>query len=180
MNFKFALLGLLSRGPISGYDLKKQIANSAVLYWSGNNNQIYRTLVQLHDEGLVTYQVEMGAELPVKKIYSISPQGLADLKSWLRSSPETPELRNDFLIRLAWADLLDEQDFMALLDEYEEEIRILALMEKEKNRRSTAVEANPSKAAYLLSMIGENMVAFYENELAWLQKLRQGLERQGF
>ena len=42
MTIKYAILGLLSWKPFSGYDLKKIFVDSASLYWSGNNNQIYR------------------------------------------------------------------------------------------------------------------------------------------
>ena len=45
MSIEYAILGLLSWKPFSGYDLKKIIAESEVYYWSGNNNQIYNSLV---------------------------------------------------------------------------------------------------------------------------------------
>jgi DNA-binding PadR family transcriptional regulator len=54
MSIEYAILGILSWRPLSGYDLKKMIEGSAALYLSGNNNEIYRTLVSLHDQGLVT------------------------------------------------------------------------------------------------------------------------------
>ena len=44
MTLEYAILGLLSWKPFSGYDLKKIFSDSPIYYWSGNNNQIYRTL----------------------------------------------------------------------------------------------------------------------------------------
>ena len=48
MSIEHAILGLLSWRPMSGYDLKKIFEEASILYWSGNNNEIYRTLVKLH------------------------------------------------------------------------------------------------------------------------------------
>jgi len=172
MTIQYAILGLLSRGPLSGYDLKKLISDSSVFYWSGNNNQIYRTLVQLDQDGWVQYTVELQASLPAKKVYSITERGLAELKSWLGSSPELPELRSDFLIRAAWLDLLDPTERMALLDRYAEDVRLQLLMEKEKNRRASLKVGDHPLNARLAGMVAENLISFYENELAWLQKLR--------
>ncbi len=172
MTFQYAILGLLSRGPLSGYDLKKLIADSSVFYWSGNNNQIYRTLVQLDQDGWVQYAVELQTSLPAKKVYSITEIGLAELKSWLGSAPELLEMRSNFLIRVAWLDILDPVDRMALLDRYVEDVRVQLLMEKEKSRRAFLKSTGHLLGARLAEMIAENLISFYENELAWLQKLR--------
>ena len=40
MTIKYAMLGFLSWRPLAGYDIKKLMVDSPVLYWSGNNNQI--------------------------------------------------------------------------------------------------------------------------------------------
>jgi DNA-binding PadR family transcriptional regulator len=175
MNIKYALLGLLSRQPCSGYDLKKQIVDSSALYWSGNNNQIYKTLVEMNAEGLVTYQVIIQQDLPAKKIYSITPQGLAELKDWLLALPEIPEIRSDFLIRLAWADLLSTEELKILLENYKNEVRAQLLMEKEKARRSSQKISSKPREAFNLSMIDRHIITFLENELDWIENLREGI-----
>ena len=68
MDLRSAILGLLSWQPASGYDLKRIISDSDIFYWSGNNNQIYKSLLELLKEGLVTYQVQLQDSLPAKKI----------------------------------------------------------------------------------------------------------------
>jgi len=50
MSIKYVILGYLGWKPMTGYDLKKIIADSETLPWSGNNNQIYKALVQLHKD----------------------------------------------------------------------------------------------------------------------------------
>src|SRR5690349_16087435 len=76
----YAVLGFLTAGPRSGYDLKKLFAESDSLHWSGNNNQIYAALVELHREGLADRAIQQPEEGPAKKVYSITPAGEAALR----------------------------------------------------------------------------------------------------
>ena len=41
-------------------------------YWSGNNNQIYKTLVQLHADGLVESEVQQQENYPTRKEYRLT------------------------------------------------------------------------------------------------------------
>jgi len=180
MTIEFAILGLLSWKPMSGYDLKKLISESSVMYWSGNNNQIYRALVQLHDANLVEYQVQPQESLPAKKIYSITEDGQAELKKWVLSVPEAPEIRNMFLVQLAWGDQLGADELDELLERYVGELALQLRMQDEKSQRGTAAPARTQREILLWEKISENMRLAYENEITWVQKLRKalrGLER---
>ncbi len=179
MTIRFAILGLLSRQPLSGYDLKKIIADSASLYWSGNNNQIYSTLIQLNKEDLVTFEVITQIDVPSKKVYSITQLGLEELKKWLNSPIDPPEMHSTFLVRLTWADLLTQEELNTLLDNYEEEVRVQGLMIKEKIRRTTEIEDQNSQALRFYRLVSQNLIMFYENELNWLRSLRQILQNLG-
>jgi DNA-binding PadR family transcriptional regulator len=50
MDIRYAILGFLSWQECTGYDLKKLVTSSPAFHWSGNNNQIYTTLVNMHKE----------------------------------------------------------------------------------------------------------------------------------
>lgn len=47
MALNHVILGLLNREPATGYELKKIIQNTLFMYWSGNNNQIYKACAAL-------------------------------------------------------------------------------------------------------------------------------------
>ena len=123
MTIKYAILGFLSLQPLSGYDLKKKFQDSLTIHWSVNNNQIYRTLVSLHDEGLVTREVQQQEHYPARKVYSITESGLTALHRWVLTDPEAPQMRNNFLIQLTWADRLSPEELDRLLEQYEDEIQ---------------------------------------------------------
>lgn len=175
MIIKYAILGLLSWRPASGYDLKKMFTNSPILYWSGNNNQIYTTLLQLHREELVAQEVQYQESLPAKKTYSITAKGLSELKNWLLSMPELPEFKNTFLMQLAWANILSDDEILTLIEQYEEEVQTQILMRQENERRDLATPNRTAREAYLWGMVSENAISAYENELNWVRKCRQGL-----
>jgi PadR family transcriptional regulator AphA len=188
MTIEYAILGLLSSRPLAGYDLKKMFEGSAVLYWSGNNNQIYTALVKLHEKELISREIELQEDRPPRKIYTITVQGQAELKKWLLSEPEPPQLKNSFLVQLAWADQLSTAELDALLGKYEAEMQLqlsmLQVQEQQKNISSSGIPrdayinislARTPREALLWSMIQENWISFYANELNWVRKLRKQL-----
>lgn len=83
MSIKYALLGFLNWKALTGYELKQLFAESATLSWSGNSNQIYTPLVELHKEGLVSVEVQPQEARPSRKVYTTTDKGLAELKSWI-------------------------------------------------------------------------------------------------
>jgi DNA-binding PadR family transcriptional regulator len=190
MSIELAILGLLSWRPLSGYDLKKKFADSLALPWSGNNNQIYTTLVKLHRDGLVTRKVEDPERGPSRKIYSITAQGLAELKRLTLAEPELPQLRHTFLVQLAWADQLGPAELDALLAKYEDEAanRLILLQaqhphwdaQAKGDAYATAAQARSSRETFLWTAILEDGIAFYENELRWVQELRKALRAKRF
>jgi DNA-binding PadR family transcriptional regulator len=191
MLIEYAILGLLSWRPLTGYDIKKMFTGSSALYWSGNNNQIYTTLVKLHEKELVTREVELQEDSPPRKTYSITAQGREELHKWLFTEPEPPLLKNSFLIQLAWADQLNPDELDALCEKYEAEMQIqlsmLQIQQKQGNISPSGAlrdaYINPGLArtpreAVLWSMIQENWISFYENELNWTRELRNQLADQ--
>jgi PadR family transcriptional regulator, regulatory protein AphA len=178
MSIKYAILGLLSWTPLTGYDLKKMFAELPILYWSGNNNQIYRTLVDLHNEKLVSLEVQPQEDHPPRKIYTITEQGQADLRQWVMSAPELPQIRNTFLIQLAWADQLSSQELDGLLSDYEGDMQVHVLMLRTQQQRHTIAPARTPREIVLWDAIMAHWIACYEHELEWVRQLRHDLSQQ--
>ena len=135
MSINYAILGFLSWQPMTGYNLKKMFSEAAAMHWSGNNNQIYKALVQLHQDGLVTQKIEDQESGPSRKVYTITSKGLTALKLWTMSEPELPQVKNTFLVQLLWADQLNESELDEVVGRYEEEVRVRLLMVQEQKQR---------------------------------------------
>lgn len=175
MSIKYAILGLLSWKPSTGYEMKKVFEESSIMYWSGNNNQIYKTLIQLQEDGLVSGEVQHQETAPSKKVYTISKDGLSELREWVMQPPEAPEFRKTFLIQLAWADQLSNDELNTLLLNYENEIRIQLLIHQEKGRRGPNAPNRSPRESFLWDRISENLISNLKNELAWIQGVRRDL-----
>ena len=175
MTIDFSILGLLSWRPLSGYDIKKMFADYPGFYWSGNNNQIYTTLVKLHKQGLVSREIQHQEDHPSRKIYSITPKGLESLRSWVLTEPEPPQIRNSFLLQLAWADQLDPAELDSLLERYEDEVQGQFLICKEKKNRNNGAPSRTRREAFIWEMIQQNWVSFYQTELDWIRDFRKKL-----
>ncbi len=150
------------------------------MYWSGNNNQIYKALLNLENEDLVTSEVVHQDNSPSKKIYTITEEGLKELKNWLVSSPEAPEIKKTFLVQLAWSDMLSNQELSDVLSKYENEIKLQLAMQKEKYRRALHSPNRSTRESLIWEMISENIISTYNNELNWVRETRKKLfENEG-
>jgi DNA-binding PadR family transcriptional regulator len=178
MDLRATILGLLSWKPASGYDLKRIIAESEVFYWSGNNNQIYKSLIELQNEGLVSHRVQVQESLPMKKVYSVTEKGLAELYQSLLAEPEAPELRKGFLIQLAWAEMMTDEEILSLLEKYEDEIATRLKMHQARATRPGSGPERSKRESFLWQRIDENLMAAYQSELDWVRQTQQGL-REG-
>jgi DNA-binding PadR family transcriptional regulator len=161
---------MLDCRPLTGYDIKKIMQDSSYMHWSGNNNQIYKALVELLEDNLVTGEVEYQDKSPAKKVYTITEKGRKKLKEWSRSEPEPAELKKAFLIQLAWADILDEDELYKLLKDYETEVSLQLIMNREKIRRGGAFKPRSEREELLWKLIDENILSSYQIELDWIRK----------
>lgn len=175
MSLQQTILGFLHWRPMTGYDLKKLFAATPVLYWSGNNNQIYRTLVQLHQEGMVSQEIEYQADNPPRKVYTLTAKGVESLRQAATVTPDLPQLRQPLLIHLLWADIVTTAELDDLLGRYEEELRVEWLMERERIERQLVAPQRTPREALLWRMVNDNWLTFYEGQLQWLRELRQAM-----
>jgi PadR family transcriptional regulator AphA len=95
-----ALLGLLSLGPMSGYDIRQLISQSIGHFWSESYGQIYPGLKRLAAAGLVVKKTERGKGSPDRHVYSLTAEGREQLRRWLKV-PVTKEVpRSELLLKL--------------------------------------------------------------------------------
>src|SRR5579859_5397507 len=96
---KYAVLGMVSISPISGYMLKKAFEQSVANFWNESYGQIYPILKQLNDEGLTTSQAEKQAGKPERYVYTITDKGREELRRWLTEPIEYSVERNELLLK---------------------------------------------------------------------------------
>lgn len=100
MSLPHALLGLISYQPSTGYELRTTFSESVQFFWNATLPQIYRTLNQMESQGWLTVQIDPQEGKPSRKIYSITEEGMGELKRWLVSKPGITPERNPLLIKV--------------------------------------------------------------------------------
>ncbi len=95
----YVILGILSFGDCSGYDIKRKIENEIGYFYKVSNGQIYPVLKKLVAQGNATYSTEKNDGKPDRKVYSITDQGLAVLKEWLEIRMDYQH-NNELLLKL--------------------------------------------------------------------------------
>jgi len=177
MSINFVILGYLSWKPMTGYDLKRIIADSETLPWSANNNQIYRGLVQLHEKNWVTRRIESQVGAPDRHVYTINEDGRHALKEWVRGKPDLPQSKKAFLHQLMWGDALDGEELDDLLDAYKEVLADKVFLLRVQADRKPNMPERTTREKYLWDMIYKNWINQYEAEIDWVRKMRRDLTK---
>ena len=177
MAINHTILGMLSYQPLTGYDLKKRMQGSSFMPWSGNNNQIYKALLELTKYDFVTSEVVHQDSFPSKKVYTITESGLVELKNWAKSKPEAFEAKKPFLLQLAWGDLLSYEELDVLLSQYEREIEIQLLMEQKRPATKQLGRSRSPRETVLWELINDNIILSYKADLEWIKNARIALSK---
>ena len=100
-----ALLGLLQAGPATGYALVGAAQEFLGDFWTVTRSQVYRELAAMADRGLVA----AGDTGPRdRRPYEITAEGTAAFDAWLHADLGPEVVRVPLLLRLAFADRLDD------------------------------------------------------------------------
>lgn len=91
-----AILGLVSRQPMTGYDLRKVFTTTPMGHFSTSPGAIYPALRRMEQAGLVTGTVEKRDTLRPRQTYTITKKGLEVLKERLL----LPISRDDIVLRM--------------------------------------------------------------------------------
>lgn len=111
MSLKHAMLGLLDRGPKTGYEIKIHFRDAIKNFWSVSDGQLYPTLRSLSKEGWVEKVETVQEGGLVKHVYAITDAGHEAFMEWLRTPEKSiPELKEPFLLKLIFFDRLTKEE----------------------------------------------------------------------
>lgn len=115
---KYAILGLLNRKPMTGYDIGKEFNFQLAEFWSAQHSQIYPELKKLVDEKLLVYDVEISGDVLEKKVYNITEKGRNEFLKWLnKDEPMEPTPKNIFRLRMYFSNNLEVSSRIHLLEQ---------------------------------------------------------------
>ena len=121
-----ALLGLLRKGPMSGYDLRKDVERSVGYFWAPAKTQIYATLPKLVEAGYATQEKVVQSARPDKTIYELTESGLEALRDWVENAPlDAGHGRNLILLKVYFGEAADRDALSSQLAERREDAQHL-------------------------------------------------------
>jgi DNA-binding PadR family transcriptional regulator len=100
MALSHTILAVLAQSPHSGYDISKRFEESVSCYWQASQQQIYRELGKMEQQGWVTFEKVPQEGKPDKKIYAITEAGRAELRRWYKEPTEPTPIREDLLVKV--------------------------------------------------------------------------------
>ncbi|HTD97369.1 MAG TPA: PadR family transcriptional regulator [Edaphobacter sp.] len=175
-----ALLGLLSLGPMSGYDVRQLIPRSIGHFWSESYGQIYPGLKRLAAAGLVEKKTERQKGRPDRHLYSLTDAGREQLRQWLRLPVENEVPRSELLLKLFFgghvAASVSREHVTAYMQVHEDALKLYAAMAKALRKD----EANDPQLPYWLMTLNFGrhrsaaMVKWCSETLAELEEIEQG------
>ena len=163
------ILGMLSMGPKSGYEIKSLVDRSTRFFWAASYGQIYPELRHLSDAGLIEGTDARQGERR-RTVYRLTEEGEAVLERWLSSPPEVYEMRHEGMLKTFFADALGPAQRVERLREMEAQHRdkVAALREVEP-----AASQSPDSSPYLVLRFG---IEFNEWVVEWCARTASGLE----
>jgi PadR family transcriptional regulator, regulatory protein AphA len=98
---EYAVLGLLTFGERSGYELDKLAGRSIGYFWQPAKSKIYAILPRLVERGLADAAHVAQSGRPDKRVYRLTRAGSRELRRWLESGePVSGVARDGLLLKL--------------------------------------------------------------------------------
>jgi DNA-binding PadR family transcriptional regulator len=153
------ILGLLSIGPRSGYEIKATVDRSTVFFWAASYGQIYPELRRLESEGLIEGEdASNGAR--ARRVYRLTDAGRRELDVWLHGADVKMELRDESLLRLFFADALPREQALRLIE-------IRRRMFEHVLDTLRAIDARPGEDPPFVDLVLRWGLAYTEWEAQW-------------
>ena len=112
-NLGYALLGLLHGQAMTGYDLRKVFAETAMGNYSSSPGAIYPALARLEEHGFIEGREDTTKKLRPKMLYRPRDKGREIFREWLLQEVTTDDLQgnlDELMLRFAFLSVLNSNE----------------------------------------------------------------------
>lgn len=173
LNFRYFILGLLDRRPMSGYDIKRLLERLKGLLGGSSFGNIYPTLHALLKEGWVTVDVLTREDRPPKKVYTITQVGQQALQEWLTQPVLANLSQRALIMRLVLAQDAGMSELMACLHQRRAHVVVHQNALRELKSQSEQADAGWQCAL-------DYGLAVADAELGWLDRALDQTPKEPF
>lgn len=168
---EYAILGLLSSGPLHGYALRKRLDTALAPFWTIATSQIYSALHSIESKGLVNVEVQTQGDRPPRNVYLITTKGRKEFEHWCTDPVRhLRDMRVEFLAKLYFLRRKDDNAALSLIDA--QRVFLERLRERVLQRKGLATD-DPTLAELAARFRTYQMTA----ALDWLDECKKRLSQ---
>ena len=167
---KYAILGLLKKRPMTGYEIAKEFNFELAEFWYANHSQIYPELKKLAEEGLVTYEIEISGDILEAKRYALTEKGVQDFTQWIYKDEKIERTPKDiFRLRMYFSNNLDLKNRIHLLENQRlQHVKRMNNLKKTMEQYPETPPPDSDRFGDFIVLCGAIMRE--ENYIAWIDK----------
>jgi DNA-binding PadR family transcriptional regulator len=170
MDVRAICLGILTRGPATGYEIKKLFDEDGYQHFvEASFGSIYPALTRLTAEGLVLVREEAQDKRPDRKVYSITPAGRsAFVASLMKPLPEDRH-RSPFAFAMLFSHLMPQPRVVEMIDSYIVQSEAKLAQIEDAERKDELRSEGEHFVLGLGKAIYESMLGFLRNHRAYMK-----------
>lgn len=157
------ILGCLSFGPKSGYEIKKIISISSSWFYNASYGSIY-PILKKHEENELVSSEEVVDNGRYKRLYQLTPKGKKVFKKWMLESPKLMTVKYEMAVKLMFFAKLEPQQ---RIQQIEQHIEQLILFKQELEEIEPIAYSEGDLYQRWILDWGENLYAFL---IEWFNK----------
>jgi len=163
---QFAILGILSIAPGTGYDIKRYCDTVISNVWHENFGHIYPVLSSLLKEGLVDLSEDQ--TIVRKKVYSISEKGLEKFMDWLVMPAEYQPVRSEFMLKFLFSSNLPDNYIIKMVEDYRNRhsAKLIEFLKVEESLKNIQTEISEKRVHFLNATVRYGILTS-ESAILW-------------
>ena len=176
----FAILALLAREPLTGYQLSRQLRDPIGLFWQARHSQIYPVLNRLEGLGWATGEEIPGPGPRPTRRFAVNDAGLEALRSWVAAPASRRSGRDELLLRVYASWVVDRSVRLALLRDAEARHRdqLATYMARRRSADARGVPDDPTTADFADYATLRRGIGHERGRISWLRWLIDRIEAE--
>jgi DNA-binding PadR family transcriptional regulator len=174
----YAILALLAREPLTGYEVSAQLRDPIGHFWQARHSQVYPVLARLDRLGWAAAEIRPGRGPRPTKRYRPTDAGLDALRTWVASRSGRRTTRDELLLRVYASWVVDRAVAIRVLRDAEaahvEQLRIYLERRVAGEARHPDEQAGSAWFADYATL--RRGIGFERGRLAWIRWLIGRLE----
>jgi DNA-binding PadR family transcriptional regulator len=178
MALSHTILAVLAQSPHSGYDISKRFEESVSCYWQASQQQIYRELGKMEQQGWVTFEKVPQEGKPDKKIYRMTEAGERELQRWYLDPTEPTPIREELLVRVLAAPFVSSDQLVKELQRRRQvhQEQLNDYREKEAEYKAIPEPPRVEQFRYLTLRRG---IRYEQDWIGWCDEVLEFLQENG-